>query len=128
MKQALHLPGRQGEPPVLNRVKEMKLLAAISFLLLLGLPVFLIVKGKMNITLGIFYALLGLSVLGEFAGSAALASKPFSTIIAGICGFGIASGIEYVIRRDYLLAAVSAGVLFLFALVCYLAAEGGAFA
>jgi hypothetical protein len=102
-----------------------KIFIVSSVIALLALPLLLLFKRRMNASLFIFYVLLGLYTIVDLTGASRLSIQ---TIIAGVCMFAIASGLEYIFRRDYFLAGVSVVVLLLFALSWYVAGELGAFA
>jgi len=102
----------------------MKLFVACSLIAIFVLPVYLLFKRRMNVSLGIFYVLLGLGTLAELAGGG---NHSIESIMWGTAGFALATGIEYAVRQEYFLACLSSLVLVGLSGSIYAVAETGAF-
>jgi len=106
-----------------------KMIIGVSFVLLLLLPLIALISRRMNYSLLCFYAILSLEVMADLSGNGLLLRvAPLNAIVFGIWAFAVASSLEYVVRGNYLLAALCAFVLLLFGGACYIAAAHGAFA
>lgn len=102
-----------------------RFLVVESLIMAIALPVFLIIRRRMNFSLSVFYGILGLYAIGGFAG---LSNLPLELVLGGPCVFAVAAGIEYSARRDYTTAAISAMVLLQLAYMVYVLVHAGAFA
>ena len=91
-------------------------------------PILLLVTRRFNVSLGCFYAIVGVEIVADLSGGGFLLSAmPAEDVGVGIWVFAVVVAVEYCLRRDYLMAVASSVILLQLGAALRLAAFMGAF-